>query len=150
MHRIGSIREPPEISHSFGRLRRLRDSFDQLRNGRPRRAADERTALDILGELGVTAVPLLGRVLRDGDDGRASWAYFLLGRLGGSRVVELARALVADDAIPDGRKALGLALLSDLGADLPERVTLADPAALREASVRELLDSLREPADVAH
>jgi tetratricopeptide (TPR) repeat protein len=113
------------------------------------RAFLERRALKLAQRLGNTAVPLLSRKLREDGDAEASLAYFLLARVGGARAVDVARSLALDAAAPDQKKALALALLSELGAEIPEAVELRDASKLRRESVHELVATLSAPADVA-
>src|SRR3990172_8078045 len=125
------------ISYSFGKLRAVLDSFASLSDGRPTEPGVERRAIRLARELGATAVPLLIRKLHATDESEAGWACTLLAALGGER------------AIADARKGIALALLSELGVETPDDVSLKDPRALREGSVRELLDTLSDAADVA-
>lgn len=138
-----------DISHSFMLLRKLSDAFWGARTAGPGRAFLEKRALKLALDLGNTALPLLARKLRQDVDAEASLAYFLLARLGGPRVIEVARGLALDASARDQEKALALALLTELGAKIPDMVTLRDPSQLRRESVRELVASMREGADVA-
>ena len=137
------------ISYSFDNLRQLSDTFVAATQERFPRGAAERRAIRMVVDLGDTAVPLLTRKLRSENVGESSWAYTLLSHLGGARVVDAARTLALDANAGDEKKALALALLSELGAEIPETVTLRDPHAVREGSVRDLLDTLDDAADVA-
>lgn len=143
MHSMG---RDAEVSTSFGSLRLLADTFPVAATLKP---AARRRTLALARSLGDVAMPLLARKLRDDDDEQASWAYWLLAQLGGARAVDAARRLALDDAASDGKKALALALLGELGAELPDHITLRDPESLRAESVRDLVASLIEPADVA-
>jgi tetratricopeptide (TPR) repeat protein len=136
------------ISHSLGGLQKLTDTFPRGADRKPGAKAQKR-AVGIARELGDTAVPMLQRKLQQGGEEDASWAYFLLSQLGGPRVERAARALLDDAATPDDRKALALALLTELGAELPTEVTLRDPDGLRASSVGDLIGRLAEPSDVA-
>ncbi|MBI4510868.1 MAG: hypothetical protein HY698_14645 [Deltaproteobacteria bacterium] len=142
------------ISYSFGKLRQLSETFAEVSDKSSTRGTRhelvERRALRLAIELGDTAYPLLARKIREGDDAESSWAYFLLSRLGGERSAKVARELAQDHGAPDERKALALALLTELGAELPDTVILRDPQALREGSVRDLVASLVDPAQVAY
>ncbi len=150
MHKALKIKtEGPLISYSFGPLRQLQDTFSRLPASGVASRTVEKQAQKLLAGLGETAIPLLARKLGSSSSRESSWAYRLLSRVGGPRVEELARARALDSATDDEDKALALALLTELGAELPERVFLKDPSALRDRSVRELLDSLRGPEDVA-
>jgi tetratricopeptide (TPR) repeat protein len=129
-------------------LQKLTETFPVSGDRKPGSRA-QKQAVRIARELGDTAVPMLQRKLQIGSEDEASWAYFLLSQLPGTRVERAARALLDDPATPDERKALALALLTELGADLPAEVTLRDPDALRASSVGDLMGRLSEPADVA-
>ncbi|MGH7340589.1 MAG: hypothetical protein ACREKH_08885, partial [Candidatus Rokuibacteriota bacterium] len=109
----------------------------------------QRKGVRLAKELGATAVPLLARKLRGPDEREASWASFLLARVGGERAAAEARAVAMDERLPDGKKALALALLGELGVELPDSIHLADPRALRERSVQDLVATLTGPAEVA-
>jgi tetratricopeptide (TPR) repeat protein len=144
---------PNSMTHSFKKLRALADTFTLVgatEEGRLH-AATQRRTLKLVEDLGATAVPLLCRKLRGEDERQASWAYFLLARAGQEheRAISAVRALALDASAADAKKALALALLSELGAELPEKIALKDPRALRDQSVRELIGSLGRPADVA-
>ncbi len=135
------------ITPSFAKLRRLANTFDRVATTRrlPSRAG---TALRIVRELGGIAFPLLERKLRDDDDAQSTWAYDLLRRAGGDRAARAARALAIDPGAPDSRKAVALALLVELGAPLPD-IDLADPAAIADRSLRDLVGAVGSPADAA-
>jgi tetratricopeptide (TPR) repeat protein len=137
------------ISYSLGGLRKLTDTFPPTGSGKKPGLKAQRRAVGIARELGATAVPLLQRKLQVGSEDEASWAYFLLAQLGGARVEQAARGLLDDAATPDDRKALALALLTELGAELPSEVALRDPDGLRASSVGDLIGRLAEPSDVA-
>ena len=100
-------------------------------------------------EAGHAALPQLLRSFVSTVEAEASWAYYLLGRLGGERVVTRLERLVRDPAISDEVKARALGLLSDLDAPVPRDVALQDPEKLLSKSVRELLHSLDSPREMA-
>jgi tetratricopeptide (TPR) repeat protein len=132
---------PAGVSNSLGKLRALRDSFAL--------PAGEKRAVRLAEELGRTAVPLLSRMLRSPERPEAERAYRVMARLGGDRVVDEARALACDPGTGGDTRSLALALLAQLGADPPPDVAVEDVEALRDASVRDLVGALVEPADVA-
>lgn len=137
------------VSDSLTKLHDLGASFESLVDGRPLRQATEKKAIKLATVLGPTAVPLLERKLFGASDAAASWAYTLLARIGGPRVVAVARRLARAAQVSDDRKALALALMAELGEEPPDDVVLADAEGLKQRSVAELLDSLAEPSDVA-
>jgi tetratricopeptide (TPR) repeat protein len=85
--------------------------------------------------------------LASADEPEANWAYHLLARVGGPRVLGALERLCAGNA-SDTVKARALGLLSDLRAPMPMHVQLRDPEALLGRSVRELLDGLDSPDEV--
>jgi Flp pilus assembly protein TadD len=97
---------------------------------------------------GVAALPALMRALGSDHEIEAGWAYYLLGQLGGDRVVQRVSALLGEADVNDEVKARCLGLLSDLGAPVPADVSLHDPDGLLQRSVRELLDGLDRPSEV--
>lgn len=134
---------------SFGPLRQIASSFEAIERGRaatPAKQLRERTLAGVRA-VGNGCVPLLARKLCGASERQASWAFFLLGALGGERVLREVRARLRDPQLPDERKALLLALLGELGAEIPDDVVLADPDRLAQASVRELMASLETEAD---
>jgi len=134
---------------SFGPLRQIASSFEAIERGRaatPAKQLRERTLAGVRA-VGNGCVPLLARKLCGASERQASWAFFLLGALGGDRVLREVRARLRDPQLPDERKALLLALLGELGAEIPDDVVLADPDRLAQASVRELMASLETEAD---
>jgi Flp pilus assembly protein TadD len=82
------------------------------------------------------------------SEAEASWAYFLLSRLGGDRVVCRVGELLTDPQARDEVKARALGLLSELKAPLPAEVSLTDPDAVLARSVAELLESLKDDAEL--
>jgi tetratricopeptide (TPR) repeat protein len=98
---------------------------------------------------GNAAVPALLRSFASEIETESSWAYYLLGRLGGVRVVRAMDELLADPDLGDDVKARALGLLSDIGAPVPDGVALRNPDALLQKSVRDLLGTLDRPRDMA-
>jgi tetratricopeptide (TPR) repeat protein len=130
-----------EISKSLGPLREVVQSLSDARQaGIPSGIARQRLVRRVRSA-GPAAVPALMRAFTSDHEAEAGWAYHLLSRLGGTRVVQALEQLCRSDA-PDELKHRALGLLADLEAPLPERVPLRDPEALLGSSVRELLDGL--------
>jgi Flp pilus assembly protein TadD len=98
---------------------------------------------------GNAAVPVLLRAFASTREPESGLAYYLLERLGGERVIQRIGALLGDPQIADEVKARALGLLSDLEAPVPEAVSLHDPDALLQRSVRELVDSLDNEEELA-
>ncbi|MGZ3404872.1 MAG: tetratricopeptide repeat protein [Polyangia bacterium] len=96
---------------------------------------------------GPAVVPKLVAALASSDETEAGWAYHLLARVGGPRVVHALERLCSGDA-SDVIKARALGLLSDLQAPMPPHVQLRDPEALLGRSVRELLEGLESPDEI--
>jgi HEAT repeat protein len=55
---------------------------------------------DILGKMGDSAVPVLGKLLLESDEQNRETAAYVLGRIGGPRVVALLRRALNDEAAP--------------------------------------------------
>ena len=72
---------------SFARLRLLADSFRVASGSGLLRGEEQRRAVALAAGLGATALPLLERKLRSTVEREASWAYYLLARMGGVAVV---------------------------------------------------------------
>jgi tetratricopeptide (TPR) repeat protein len=94
---------------------------------------------------GNAALPSLLRALA-GNDSEASWASYLLGRLGGARVTDRLAAMIEDRHVSSAARARALALLSDLDVDIP--VAARGPGALLEQSVTALVGKLEQPEDL--
>src|SRR5947207_919546 len=115
-----------DISRSFGPLREVVLSLARSREGEIPAGVDRRRVVRQVRSAGNAAVPTLVRALGSDSEHEASWAYHLLSRLGGPRVVSSLQALLAGDAPSDEVKARALGLLSDLQAPMPRTVTLRD------------------------
>ena len=87
------------LSDSFGNLLNLARTFDSI----PRGAGARRNAVKAVESLGPTAVPLLARMLRTGDDRQTDWASYLVARGGGSRALSALRAMSDDGQLPGPR-----------------------------------------------
>jgi tetratricopeptide (TPR) repeat protein len=131
-----------EICNSLEPLRDLLSSLKEAAEGRVPTGSERKRLLRRLRIAGNSAVPSLVRALSSTVEDEAAWAYYLLGRLGGDRVVQRVHRLLGDNEVGDEAKARALGLLSDLDAPLPHGVSLKDPDALLSRSVRELMSSL--------
>jgi tetratricopeptide (TPR) repeat protein len=138
----------PEISNALAPLRDIQDSLKKASDGKVPIGAERKRLLRRLRSAGNSAVPALVRALASSVEAEAGWAYYLLARLGGERVVQRVHRLLEDPQIADDAKARALGLLSDLEAPPPAEVPLKDPEALLEKSVRELIGSLDSERDV--
>src|SRR5439155_23659115 len=96
---------------------------------------------------GPAVIPKLVAALSASGDAESGWAYDLLARLGGTRVIRALERLCAGEAA-DAVKARALGLLSDLQAPMPQHIQLRDPEALLGRSVRELLDGLESAPQI--
>jgi tetratricopeptide (TPR) repeat protein len=140
--------EIDRISNALGPLREVRLSLAEasrglIPSGRERQRLVRRTRA-----AGNAVVPTLLRALQSTNDCEANWAYYLLGRLGGERVVRGLGRLLEDATVADEIKARALGLLSDLEAPVPDEVVLRDPDGMLARSVRELVGSLDSDEDV--
>jgi tetratricopeptide (TPR) repeat protein len=138
----------PEISNALAPLREVQDSLKRASNGQVPIGAERKRLLRRLRSAGNSAVPSLVRSLASAVEAEAGWAYYLLARLGGERVVQRVHRLLEDPQIADDAKARALGLLSDLEAPPPAEVPLKDPEALLEKSVRELIGGLDSERDI--
>jgi tetratricopeptide (TPR) repeat protein len=139
----------PEISNALAPLRDLLDSLKRAAQGDSPGKPERRRLLRRLKSAGNSAVPSLVRALTSSSDGEAEWAYYLLLRLGGDRVVQRLHHLLLDTDVTDEAKARALGLLSDLEAPVPAQVPLNDPEALLQRSVRDLIGSLDDDQELA-
>ena len=130
-----------DISRCLAPLREVVESLSQARGGDVPAGADRARLVRRARAAGPAVVPKLIAALAASDEAESGWAYHLLARVGGPRVISALERLCAGDA-GDAVKARALGLLSDLQAPMPTRVQLRDPEALLGRSVRELLDGL--------
>jgi len=138
----------PDNLVPLGPLQSLAKSLKEIACGRVPDAAYRRRAVRSVRAGGDACVPLLARALRSDQERLSSWAYFLLSRLGGLRVVRELQELLRDRAIDDDAKALALALLAELHVPPPAEITLRNPDVIIARSVRDLVSGLRTQADV--
>ena len=137
-----------EISKSLGPLREVVRSLSQARGGAIPSGLERQRLVRRVRSAGPAAVPALMRALTSTNEAEAGWAYHLLSRLGGERVVRALERLCLSAEASDELKHRALGLLADLQAPLPERVRLRDPEALLGSSVRDLLAGLDTQDDV--
>ena len=130
-----------DISRCLAPLREVVSSLVQARTGTVPAGADRARLVRRARAAGPAVVPKLIASLASTDEPEAGWAYHLLARVGGPRVISALERLCAGNA-SDAIKARALGLLSDLQAPMPAHVQLRDPEALLGRSVRELLDGL--------
>ncbi len=119
---------------------------------------------DALKQAGTSALPVLLRSLTSAHELESQRAAQLLRELfltlglcapaadasfvGGAirnKIIARLNALLVDSKLGDACKARVLGLLADLRAPVPDAVSLQDPDALLDQSVRELLDELDSP-----
>jgi tetratricopeptide (TPR) repeat protein len=136
-----------EISRSLAPLREVMNSLVEARAGTVPAGADRARLVRRARAAGPAVVPKLVAALSASDDTESGWAYHLLARLGGARVICALERLCAGEAA-DAVKARALGLLSDLQAPMPQHIQLRDPEALLGRSVRELLDGLESPDEI--
>jgi tetratricopeptide (TPR) repeat protein len=120
----------------------------QARGGEIPSGVDRQRLIRRVRSAGSAAVPALMRAFESDNENEAGWAYQLLSRLGGDRVVRALQQLCRAREVPDELKRRALGLLSDLHAPLPADVTLRDPDAMLGASVHELLEGLDRQDDI--
>jgi tetratricopeptide (TPR) repeat protein len=136
-----------EISRCLAPLREVVESLTQARGGDVPDGAERARLVRRARSAGPAAIPKLMTALCSSAEAEAGWAYHLLQRIGGRRVVSALEELCASPA-SDAVKARALGLLSDLQAPMPAHVQLRDPEALLGRSVCELLDGLESPEEI--
>ena len=144
---MNAPRTTMDISRCLAPLREVVSSLAQARSGAVPVGADRAKLVRRARAAGPAVIPKLIAALTSSDEPEAGWAYHLLARVGGSRVISALERLCAADH-SDAIKARALGLLSDLQAPMPTHVQLRDPEALLGRSVRELLDGLESPDEV--
>jgi tetratricopeptide (TPR) repeat protein len=145
---MASASRAPEISNALQPLRDVVDSLSRAADGDIPSGAERRKLVRRVRSAGHAALPTLLRAFASEAEAEASWAYYLLARLGGERVVGRLGELLQDGDIADDVKARALALLSDLDAPVPTDVSLRDPEGMLARSVRDLVDSLDRPDEL--
>ena len=145
---VMAARQPQDISKSLAPLRTVVQSLQQSAQGLIPAGNARRSAVRCVRTAGNAAVPTLLRAFSSDNETESSWAYYLLARLGGQRVIGKIGLLLADPEIADAIKARAMGLLSELDAPIPPHAALHDPEALLERSVKDLLKSLDEDGEV--
>src|SRR5260370_13106761 len=86
----GSMNTPHvgEISRALGPLRDVVQSLTQARDGEIPSGVERQKLVRRVRSAGPAAVPALMRALASDNDAEAGWAYHLLSRLGGTRVLQ--------------------------------------------------------------
>ncbi len=135
------------ISKSLAPLRDISGSLRLAASGTIPAGAVRSKYVRRVRAAGYAALPTLIRALGSDSATEASWASYLLLRLGGTRVTDRLAALVDDERVPGTLRARALALLGDLGPATP--ITAGGSAtALLEQSVAALVGRLEEPEDL--
>ena len=136
-----------EISRCLAPLREVVQSLIEARSGTVPAGPDRARLIRRARAAGPAALPRLMSSLSSSCDAESGWAYHLLARIGGTRVIRALEQLCASE-VHDSVKARALGLLSDLQAPMPLHVQLRDPEALLGHSVRELLEGLESPDEI--
>jgi tetratricopeptide (TPR) repeat protein len=137
-----------QVCRALGPLRTVVASLQSAAEGHIPTGQERARVIRSVRSAGNAAVPTLIRALTSNTESESSWAYFLLARLGGERVVHRVGGLLEDPAVADDVKARALGLLSDLDAPVPQQVALRDPEALLARSVKDLIDGLDDEDDI--
>ncbi len=137
-----------QLCKALGPLRTVVESLQSAAEGQIPTGPERARVIRSVRSAGNAAVPTLIRALTSKTESESSWAYFLLVRLGGERVVHRVGGLLEDPAVADEVKARALGLLSDLDAPVPPQVQLRDPEALLARSVKDLIEGLEDDDDV--
>ena len=111
-------RTTTDISRCLAPLREVVSSLLQARSGTVPAGADRAKLVRRARAAGPAVVLKLIASLSSKDEPEAGWAYHLLARVGGARVIQALERLCASDA-NDTIKARALGLLSDLQAPMP-------------------------------
>jgi tetratricopeptide (TPR) repeat protein len=137
------------ISNSLGPLRDIHGSLRLAASGAIPAGAVRTKYVRRVRAAGNAALPTLLRALSSENDAEASWASYLLGRLGGARVTDRLAALVEDREVAPATRRRALALLSDLDVELAASPAIDQPdASLLERSVSALVGRLDRPEDL--
>ncbi len=132
------------ISRSLAPLRDVVASLASARDGAVPSGNDRRRLVRRARAAGAAAVPALIRALASPRADEAAWASYLLGRVGGGRVVERVSGLLEDPRLDAESRARALRLLGDLNA--VERAPSPSPPP--PAPARSLLDGLHTEDDL--
>jgi tetratricopeptide (TPR) repeat protein len=138
-----------DISNSFAALRELTDSLTRAAAGWIPVGSERRELLRRARSAGPAALPTLFRSLTSGSELEATWAHFVLSRLGGARIIDRVSSIAADRTLSDHTRTRAIRLLTELRAPAPAEVTLGDPDLLLRSGVLALLDAFeRGKSDV--
>ncbi|MSP61870.1 MAG: tetratricopeptide repeat protein [Myxococcales bacterium] len=143
------------ISRSLGPLREVVASLVLARRGSPPAGTDRRRIVRRVRAAGVAAIPSLVRALGSQRKDEATWASYLLGRLGGERVAFAVSRLLEDPRTSEEASARAIELLGGLNEHFAGPRPVADPPSLPPLmppgrSVQELLASLETDEDLDH
>jgi tetratricopeptide (TPR) repeat protein len=141
-----STAQSAEIYNSLAHLREVHGSLRLAASGTIPAGSVRAKYVRRVRSAGYAALPSLIRALRSESETEATWAAYLLVRLGGSRVADRLSALVESEDLTPATRARALSLLTDLDVDLPD--TRSESAALLEQSVSELVGTLEDPEDL--
>ena len=142
-----------DISRSLAPLREVVGSLSRAMSGQIPAGQERRRLVRRAQAAGAAAIPALIRAMGSSSDQEASWATYLLRRVGSprvqrERVIDRLHKMLGADEVGDDVKGRALGLLADLKAPPPLDVILRDPDALLESSVRDLLGSLGSRAEL--
>lgn len=140
--------QPAGISKSLGPLRDIHGSLRLAASGAIPAGSVRSKYVRRVRAAGNAALPTLLRALSSTNNSEASWASFLLGRLGGARVTDRLAALVEDRQVAPATRARALALLSDLDVELESTEPAPAESSLLEKSVSALVGRLEQPEDL--
>lgn len=135
------------ISKSLGPLRDIHGSLKLAAAGSTPAGSVRAKYVRRVRAAGNAALPTLLRALSSDNDAEASWASYLLGRLGGARVTDRLAALVEDRRVRPPVRARALSLLADLDVELCSAPP-TETSSLLEQSVTALVGRLEEPEDL--
>lgn len=140
--------QPVGISKSLGPLRDIHGSLRLAAAGSIPAGSVRSKYVRRVRAAGNAALPTLLRALSSTNNSEASWASFLLGRLGGARVTDRLAALVEDREVAPATRARALALLADLDVQLESTQPAPAESSLLEKSVSALVGRLDKPEDL--
>src|SRR5579883_1332371 len=109
-----------EISRSLAPLRDVVGSLSRARRGHYPRGAERRRLVRRTQAAGAAVLPSLVRALCSEQAMEATWAAYLLRRMGGERVITKLHTLLRDTGVDDDTKARAIGVLADLKATTPD------------------------------
>ena len=142
-------RDQTEAFSAFEKLQQLVRSFDEIHSASAR---SSRVWLNLVDQLGTTALASCLRELGSPRDERAQWAYTLITRIAQSGAAERVSAelhRIAGGNGGDTAAVRALALLTDLGGELPEATHVCDVGAMHERSLTQLCECLTTREEIA-